>query len=213
MRLLLFLLPAAGLLAEPLIKGRTLDGWEVRGDAIWTVNSDRVIVGQRRPVKEHPPEGTPAWRGWFYQQAWLFTRAEYENFDLHVEYWLPLHGNSGIGLRDVSRAEGGITLPSRGDRTSKAAYEIQLNNQYPDDHRSGSIYGLAKAPEGLQNDDDWNAIDIEARADKITVRINGKLAAEHAVMPERPKKGPIGLQLHDRNSLAMFRNIKITPRK
>ena len=115
MRLLLFLLPAAGLLAEPLIKGRTLDGWEVRGDAIWTVNSDRVIVGQRRPVKEHPPEGTPAWRGWFYQQAWLFTKAEYENFDLHVEYWLPLHGNSGIGP-----ASGRSAIPASRSRTSQS---------------------------------------------------------------------------------------------
>ena len=214
MRLLMCLLPAAVLFAEPLIKGRTLDGWEVRGDAIWSVNSERVLVGQRRPVKEHPLEGTPAWRGWFYQQAWLFTKAEYENFDLHLEYWLPVHGNSGVGLRDVSRAEGGLSSPPRYDRTtSKVAYEIQLNNQYPDDHRSGSIYGLAKAPDGLQKDDDWNAMDIEARADRITVKINGKLAAGHAVAPARPKKGPIGLQLHDRHSIVMFRNIKITERK
>jgi hypothetical protein len=28
-------------------------------------------------------------------------------------------------------------------------------------------------------------------------------------LPDRPKSGPIGLQLHDRFSVAMFRNIRI----
>ncbi len=214
MRLLaLYLLLPAMLPAESLIKNKSLDGWEVRGDAIWNVTSDGVLIGQRKPVKDAPLEGAPNWRGWFYEQAWLFTKAEYDNFDLHLEYWLPVHGNSGIGLRDTSRAAGGIREnPNFKITTSKVAYEIQLNNQYPDQYTSGSIYGLAKAPEGLQNDFDWNTIDIAARAETITVKINGKPAAEHAVVPERPKKGPIGLQLHDRRSIVMFRNIQLTPR-
>jgi hypothetical protein len=58
-------------------------------------------------------------------------------------------------------------------------------------------------------EDDWNALDISSRKDKISVRLNGKVVAEHAGDPQRPKTGPIGLQLHDQFSVVMFRNIRI----
>ena len=58
-------------------------------------------------------------------------------------------------------------------------------------------------------------MDISSRNDKISIRLNGKLVAEHAGDPARPKTGPIGLQLHDQFSVVMFRNIRIRelPRK
>ena len=58
-------------------------------------------------------------------------------------------------------------------------------------------------------EDDWNALDISSRNDKITVRLNGNVVAEHAGDPARPKTGPIGLQLHDQFSVTMFRNVRI----
>jgi hypothetical protein len=39
--------------------------------------------------------------------------------------------------------------------------------------------------------------------------VNGKVVAEHPGLPERPKAGPIGLQLHDSRDVVMFRNIQI----
>jgi hypothetical protein len=170
MRIVLLALMAGALYAQPagkpLIQGRSLDNWEVRGESKWAVNSDGVLIGQRTPLRPWPAITSPEWRPFFYRQAWIYTKAEYENFDLSLEYWLPVGGNSGIALRDPSRAEGGIKSPPDFTKTpSKVAYEIQLNNQYPDDHRSGSIYGLAKAPDGLQKDSDWNKLEIEARAD------------------------------------------------
>jgi hypothetical protein len=65
------------------------------------------------------------------------------------------------------------------------------------------------AKPGSMRDDDWNALDISSRNDKITVRLNGNVVAEHAGDPARPKTGPIGLQLHDQFSVTMFRNIRI----
>jgi hypothetical protein len=41
------------------------------------------------------------------------------------------------------------------------------------------------------------------------VRLNGQLVAEGPGEEARSKTGPIGLQLHDRFSTAMFRNIRI----
>jgi hypothetical protein len=208
----LFLLPGA-LFGQSLMD---LDQWQANGDGIWTITKEKVLIGQRKPVaeKERPREGTPEHRGWYYQQAWLYTKAEFGDFDLSFEYWIPVGSNSGIALRDPSRGAAGVMNPPDYRKTpSKVAYEIQLNNRYPDQHLSGSIYGLAKAPAGLQNDLDWNRMEIRAREGKISIFLNGKLAAEHAAPADRPRQGPIGLQLHDQHSVAMFRNIRVTSRQ
>jgi hypothetical protein len=52
-------------------------------------------------------------------------------------------------------------------------------------------------------------MDIASRNDKITIRLNGSVVAEHAGDPKRSKTGPIGLQLHDQFAIIMFRNIRI----
>ena len=62
---------------------------------------------------------------------------------------------------------------------------------------------------GFQNNADWNTFDIEVRQDCIRVSLNGHLLAEYEALIDRPKKGPIGLQLHDAKSIAMFRNVRI----
>jgi hypothetical protein len=52
-------------------------------------------------------------------------------------------------------------------------------------------------------------MEISSRNDKITISLNGRVVAEHAGDPKRPKVGPIGLQLHDQFSIIMFRNVRI----
>ena len=52
-------------------------------------------------------------------------------------------------------------------------------------------------------------MDIESRHDMIRVRLNGQPVAESPGDATRSKTGPIGLQLHDRFTWIMFRNIKI----
>lgn len=93
---LLILLLAPVLLTadqKQLFNGKNLDGWEVVGDGFWSVR-DGVLVGQG-DSHEHKPE----------HQAWLCTRDEFEEFDLRVEFWLRRGANSGISLRDTSRAK------------------------------------------------------------------------------------------------------------
>jgi hypothetical protein len=55
----------------------------------------------------------------------------------------------------------------------------------------------------------WNSLDIESRNANIRVRLNGQIVAEGPGEESRSKTGPIGLQLHDRFSAVMFRNIRI----
>jgi hypothetical protein len=209
---------------RPLFNGRNLDGWEPRGECIWTVMPDGVLLGQRAHRNLASPFGA-AWpidekqyRTWLYRQAWLYTRSEFGEFDLHLEYWMPPGGNSGVSIRDRSRAHHAIGEPDseRPDlaaypRTTPAhiGYEIQLADGDNDKYPSGSVYSLVPAKRGVQRHGDWNSLEIESRNDRIRVRINGQLVAESGGEPDRSKSGPIGLQLHDQFTFAMFRNIRI----
>lgn len=220
MRLALLLLLAAPLGAadfQPMFNGRNLDGWEILGDGQWTVMADGTLLGQRisdlrKMLVPGGPMSTPQqFKGWVDTQSWLYTRRnDYGEFDLHLEYWTKTTGNSGVSIRDTSRAKWGIITPPDYTRTpSKIGYEIQINNRFPDPHPSGSIYGFMDAPKDAQRNDDWNSMDISSRNDKITISINGKVVAEHAGDPARSKVGPIGLQMHDQFSIIMFRNVRI----
>jgi hypothetical protein len=198
----------------PLFNGKNLDGWEQIGDGVWTVLADGTLLGQRNPGNppfENDTITPQKYRGWVNVQAWLYTVRDFEEFDLEFDYWLRMKGNSGISLRDPSRAKYGVVMPPDFTKTpSKLGYEIQLNNQYPDQHASGSIYTFTKAATGAQVDNQWNKMRIESRKNMIRVLINGKLVSEHPGDPKRPTRGPIGLQLHDQFSVVMFRNIRIS---
>jgi hypothetical protein len=91
-------------------------------------------------------------------------------------------------------------------------YEIQILGDDSDPYPSGSIYGLVPATRGIYRPGDWNSLDIESRDNGIRVRLNGVVVAESPGDPRRPKTGPIGLQLHDQFSVAMFRNLRIRER-
>jgi hypothetical protein len=196
--LLLTLCPAGAQAQWANLIGKNLDNWESVGDGRWTLMKDGVILGQRDPRNA-------------VHQAWLYTRQDYGEFDLHVEYWTRLGGNSGISIRDTSRGRHSAGTAHDGERTpSHIGYEIQISmapgeEKYP----SGSLYLFAAAPKGVQTDNDWNALEIESREKLIRIQINGKVTAEHPGDSARSKTGPIGLQLHDQQSVVMFRNIRI----
>lgn len=212
---LLFALALPGLAGDwrALFNGKNLDGWESRGDGVWVVLKDGTLVGERTPNKTIPdewPMSKKTFSSWLHRQAWLYTQEEFEEFDLQLEYWLRSEGNSGVSIRDVSRAEHAVTMPADGNRTpARVAYEIQLNNGYPDKHPSGSIYNFVDAKTGVQIDNQWNKMEIQSRRDMIRVFLNGQVVAGHPGDPNRSKTGPIGLQLHDQYSVVEFRNIRI----
>ena len=180
-----------------LLNGRDLEGWAIVGEGHWNVMGDGTLVGQRDIAK--PTE----------HQCWLYTNKEFGEYDLHVEFWLRWGGNSGVSIRDTSRAryaQGAQYDPKR--TPSHIGYEIQIAND-GDEYGTGSVYLFAKAKPGFQHDFDWNTLDIESRNNMIRVKLNGHAVAEYPGEPGRPKAGPIGLQLHDHKTVALFRNIRI----
>ena len=190
-----------------------MQDWEIRGDGVWRLRSDGVLTAFRHPDKKKLFEGRESVTArdlhhWETNQSWLYTKAEYDEYDLHLEYWVRTPGNSGVSIRDPSRGEWGIAHPPDFKKTpSKLGYEIQINSEWPDKWPTGSIYGLAAAKPGLERIGEWNSLNIESRRDRIRVYVNGVLAAEHVGDPDRPLAGPIGLQLHDQSSVVMFRSV------
>jgi hypothetical protein len=193
--------------ARDLFNGRDLTGWEVRGDSVWTPISGGILAGTRT----HPDKFAFSWpleqkqfQAWRYRQAWLYTLDNFDEFDLDLEYWIPPGGNSGVSIRDTSR---GACAVGEAPTPSHIGYEIQIakGGKYP----SGSVYLFAAAKEDLHLDNAWNKLEIQSRHEMIRVRLNGQFASESPGDPKRPRIGPIGLQLHDQFSWALFRNIRI----
>src|ERR1700682_789537 len=142
-----------------LLNGKNLDGWEVCGEGFWNVLDDGTVVGQRDMSK--PTD----------HQCWLYTKKEFGEYDLHLEYWLRQGGNSGVSIRDNSRAQFAQGASWDAKRTpSHIGYEIQIANDN-DEFGTGSVYLFAKAKPGFQRDFDWNSLDIESRKNMIAVRL------------------------------------------
>jgi hypothetical protein len=183
-----------------LLNGKDLDGWEVIGNGVWSVLKGGVVVGQSDP--QNP----------FKMQSWLYTKREFKQYDLTLDYWMRLGSNSGVSIGDGSRARYAVPGPEANPSKTPAriAYEINIDNGEPHDYDiTGSIYLIVKAHTRVQNRLDWNTMDIQVRNNLIRVSLNGKVVAEHAGLPDRPKVGPIGLQLHDFRDVVMFRKIRV----
>ena len=206
---------------KPLFNGKNLDGWEVKGDGKWSVLAGGVLMGQPVSGSEKNPFGSSwpvtltekQYLSWRQTQSWLYTLAEFEEFDLHLEYLTPMGGNSGVSIRDHTRGKFAIgPVPDYDKTPAHHGYEIQILNGVKTKYPSGSIYLFAPAAFGSEKVNDWNSLDIESRKDIIRIKLNGKEVASHAGDPARPKNGPIGLQLHDRFNVIQFRDIRIRTR-
>jgi hypothetical protein len=75
----------------PLFNGKDLTGWKIHGGNIkaWGVENGLLYVAQ--PARQQP--GSRA------EPFWLMTEKEYGNFELRLEFRVPVNGNSGVALR------------------------------------------------------------------------------------------------------------------
>lgn len=194
--------------------GKDLSQWESVGDGIWKLTPDGILLGHRSVTDDSQAiiEGA-SFTAWQSSQAWLCTKKDYGEFDLHLDYFVGAPGNSGVSIRDPSRGQFAVTVPLDADRTpAHVGYEIQISAGGSDQWPTGSIYGVERARTGVQKLDAWNSLNIESRRSGIRVLVNGMVVAEHPGLPDRPLTGPIGLQLHDRGSVVMFRDIWLMER-
>ncbi|MBI2426026.1 MAG: DUF1080 domain-containing protein [Candidatus Hydrogenedentes bacterium] len=147
----------------------------------------------------------------------LFTKDEYADFVVRVEFKLPAGGNNGLAIR----------YPGKGNPAYDGMTELQvLDNddaQYAElDKRQyhGSAYGQAAAHRGyLRPVGEWNYQEVTVKGATIKVELNGTVildtdlskATDFMANDPHPgkdlKKGHFGFAGH--NDPVMFRNIAI----
>ncbi len=152
--------------------------------------------------------------------GWLMSDKEYSDFEVYVDFKMPLigGGNSGVAIR----------APFKGD----AAYqgmEIQLLDDVwhlnPAHFKglkpvqlTGAIYGVvAPSKEALKPVGEWNTIHITAKGRRVTVELNGVKTVDADLDEHKDAfkahpgltraKGHIGLQSH--SNRVEFRNIYV----
>ncbi len=150
--------------------------------------------------------------------GWLMTDKEYGDFEVYVDFKMPLSGggNSGVAIR----------APFEGDAAYKGM-EIQLlddvwHREHLKDLKpvqlTGSIYGVVPpSHEALKPVGEWNTIHITAKGRQVTVELNGIKTVDanlddhkdaFKVHPGLTRdKGHIGLQSH--SNRVEFRNIYV----
>ena len=153
-----------------LIDGNTgMDNFTRLGGANWRAEGG-AIVADKSTTK-----GTSK----------LVSKKSYKDFELYAEFWADLDTNSGIYLRCTNTA----------DISTASAYEVQIWDSNPNASRStGALMPATTVPVPpiYKTGGQWNSIQIYAKGNQITVRLNGVVTA-HAEDGKFPS-GPIALQ-------------------
>jgi glucose/arabinose dehydrogenase len=171
---------------QPLLDGRTLDGWTQVGPGRFVVQSDGSIVGE-------------GGMGLLY-----YTPRTFRDFVLELEYRAESPGaNSGIFVRFPER-------PKTPQDAVTGGYEIQIDDTGDATHTTGSIYDVA-APTRMaaKPAGQWNHYRIEVAGQRYQVFLNGEKVNDF--FGDRGREGYIGLQNHDVDSRVHFRNVRVTP--
>lgn len=128
------------------------------------------------------------------------------------------HANAGVFIRSPEPPQDPWYAVHHG-------YEVQIDDDGDEFHRTGALYSLSQAETFPPSDDGWNTMDISLQGQTTTVHVNGALVntfqGDQSV-PERkkyyePQRGPrpdsgyIGLQNHDQRSTVRFREISVHP--
>ena len=129
---------------KTVLDGTTLKGWDVVGNANWSVAEGAVQANTGN--------------------GFLVTPASYGDFQITAEFWVTDDANSGVFIRCADPK----TI------NAMNSYEVNIFDQRPDQaYRTGAIVDVAKPSSVVNTGGKWNTIDITARGPKLTVVVNG----------------------------------------
>jgi hypothetical protein len=183
----------------PLFNGKDLDGWR--------------HVGPGRFVVENGVLRTEGGMGLLW-----YTREKFGDATLRVVYRAPEPkgaGNAGVFIRIP-------TEPTEPWMPVNKGYEVQIDENESDFHRTGVLYSFTKA-QARPELREWNTMEIMLDGDRTRVVVNGAVVTDYRegdAVPEkkktyepdrgpRPLSGYIGLQNHDPKDVVLFREISV----
>ena len=139
----------------------------------------------------------------------MYTKKDYKApYSLKLEWMMPGDDNSGVF----------VGFPDKGTGTDQTAItdgeEIQVDPTDDPAHTTGSIYGkqaadTAARDAALKPAGQWNAYEIQVRADRITVFLNGVKINDWVDPDKALGLGRIGLQMHGSGDDVYFRNVRV----
>jgi hypothetical protein len=192
-----------------LFNGKDISGWEMGPDKSWVVEDGVIALRREMDGREHNSD-------------YLWTKDQYGDFILELEFKVPERANSGVFLRTSDLNDPVYT-----------GIEVQVSNSFGRDRltrggTAGAIYDcLAPTKNVVKKPGQWNRYRITCKGNKITVVLNGEqiidMDLDRWTEPNRnpdgsPNKFPraledfarvgyIGFQDHGR--AVWYRNIRI----
>ena len=210
----LLTMPLAGSSAEKdgfttLFNGKDLDGWLTGSDNAWVVEDGVISLKRDFDGREHNLD-------------YLWTRQQYGDFILEVDFKVPERANSGIFLRTPNLKDPVYT-----------GIEVQVSNSYgrktlTRGGTAGAIYDcLAPTKNTIKQPGQWNRYTITCKGPKITIVLNGTTVVDMDLdrwkephrnpdgsknkfatpLKDFSRKGHIGFQDHGRP--VWYRNIRV----
>jgi hypothetical protein len=169
---------------KSIFNGNNLEGWVIPENNIWWSAEDGILSVKSGPEK---------------LGSILWTEKDYTDFIVQTEF------KFGSGIIDS-----GIFL-----RAANTQIQIGISGSLKRDmtcspYIPGKAYPVeAKGIPDLLKMDEWNTIKVKLVGNDITAWLNGKKVMKYTA-ESMAEKGPIGLQLHPKNEMAIdFRNIQV----
>ena len=212
------LLPALAADAINLFDGTSLEAWEFPEGA-WEIEEDGTLVCRMKDFEAD--DGLVTKRG----MGYIWTKADYGNFELSLSYKLSEGANSGVFYRSEK------TDPVH------RGFEVQLMDDagYQKSHgpldarkRNGSFYeGKAPGTDPAKPVGEWNTFTLKCEGARMTCDINGvevfdvdvndwpeagknpdgSLNKFKIAIKDKPRTGRIGLQNHGK--VVWFKDIRV----
>ena len=184
---------------KPLFNGQDLAGWQHVGKGEFTV--------EEGALKTHGGMGL-LWYG----------GEEIGNAQIRVVYKASGRGNAGVFIRIPEEPQDPWYPVHKG-------YEVQIEDNGDEFHRTGAIYSMSSAETFPPSSDGWNTMEITLDGQQTIVKVNGKTVntfdGTQPVPPRekwyepqrgpRPDSGYVGLQNHDEESVVLYRDVSVRP--
>lgn len=135
--------------------------------------------------------------------SYLFSPAQYANYNLKAEFQVNKVGNGGIYLRSP--------FPAATDGAHPKGYEVQIvgPEAAPSNYRTGSLVNFTDAKGTRIDADTWYTLEIVAHGPNFAVKVNGITTTEVKDEKNAHVRGHIALQLWDAGTAVRFRKIEI----
>lgn len=192
-----------------LFDGKDLSHWTMGPDKSWAVDDGIITLKREMDGREHNSD-------------YLWTKEQYGDFILELEFKIPERANSGIFLRTSDLSDPVYT-----------GIEVQVSNSYGRDNLSrggtaGAIYDcLAPTKNAVKPPGEWNQYRITCQGSRIVVMLNGEQVIDMDLdrwtepkenpdgtpnkfpraMKDFARVGYVGLQDHGRE--VWYRNVRI----